>query len=174
MTEHPLLAKLTGGDRRSIGRSNEVAAEAQAHPELIPILVEGLSSEDLLIRMRAGDALEKATRQRPDLLEPHRSLLLSLATTTAEQELRWSLAQMLPRIQWSAEDRKKVVETLFGYLADKSTIVKVMALQALSDLTRQDPSLTSTVVQAIHQESVAGRPAVQARGRKLLRTLEKR
>lgn len=69
---------------------------------------------------------------------------------------------------------QKVVETLFGYLADKSTIVKVMALQALSDLTRQDPPLTSTVVQAIHQESVAGRPAVQARGRKLLRILEKR
>ncbi len=57
-----MLSLLEGGDRRTIGRSDEVAAMVSKNPELFPRLVRGLWSEDPLVRMRAADATEKVTR----------------------------------------------------------------------------------------------------------------
>ncbi len=68
---HPILGKLQGGDRRSIGRSDEVVAQVLADPALLAPLAEGLLADDPLVRMRAADALEKVTAQHPDWLQAH-------------------------------------------------------------------------------------------------------
>ena len=60
-----LLAKLQGGDRRSIGRVDEVVREVLADPSLFRLLFEGMLHEDPLIRMRAADAPEKDHRTAP-------------------------------------------------------------------------------------------------------------
>ena len=56
-----LLTKLSGGDRRSIGRADEVATEVVAVPELFPALMEAVEHPDEIVRMRASDAVEKVT-----------------------------------------------------------------------------------------------------------------
>jgi len=43
---HPLLQKLTGVDRRSIGKANEVVAEVLAAPNLFGILFTGMLNDD--------------------------------------------------------------------------------------------------------------------------------
>ena len=48
-----LLEKLQGGDRRSIGRVDEVVAEVLDEPALFDTLFYGMLSDDPLIRMRA-------------------------------------------------------------------------------------------------------------------------
>ena len=58
---HPEVAKLTGGDRRSIGRSNEVVADVLADPSLFDLIFDAIASDDPLIAMRAADAVEKVT-----------------------------------------------------------------------------------------------------------------
>lgn len=58
---HELLERVAGGDRRSIGRSNEVVAAVLHEPSLFGVLFGGLWKSDPLIRMRAADALEKIT-----------------------------------------------------------------------------------------------------------------
>src|SRR5271170_8027912 len=63
---HPLLKKLSGGDRRSIGRSNEVVDHVLAHPAHLSHVFEGLAVDDPVVRMRAADAIEKITARRPD------------------------------------------------------------------------------------------------------------
>src|ERR1700685_1267703 len=73
---HPILKKLAGGDRRSICRSNRVVSEVLARPVLFKALLEGISSKDPIVRMRAAAALEEVTVQRPDLLLPHKSVIL--------------------------------------------------------------------------------------------------
>jgi hypothetical protein len=65
---HAILKKLTGGTRRSLGRTNEVVAEVLARPSLFRHLFAGLTSNDEVLRMRAADAIEKITIPRPDLL----------------------------------------------------------------------------------------------------------
>lgn len=69
---HPLLKKLSGGDRRSIGRSNEVVAHVLAHLAHFRYVFEGLATDDPVVRMRSADAIEKITAQRPDLLRPYK------------------------------------------------------------------------------------------------------
>ena len=81
-----LLAQLTGGDRRSIGRANQVAAAVLQSPETFPELIKGLWSEDSLVRMRAADAVEKISRQKPELLHPYKKELLGLMHETAMKQ----------------------------------------------------------------------------------------
>jgi hypothetical protein len=93
-----IVALLQGGDRRSIGRSDEVAAMVLADPTLFAELFEGLSATDPLVRMRAADAAEKITLQHPKLLKPFKSSLLKNIALIKQQEVRWHVAQMIPRL----------------------------------------------------------------------------
>ena len=70
---HQILAMLAGGDRRSIGRADEVAALAESDPGLLPLLISGMSNHEPLIRMRcadAADALNARSRARDGVLPP--------------------------------------------------------------------------------------------------------
>ena len=86
-----------------IGRSEEVAAMVSKDPRLFSELMAGLWSTDPLIRMRAADAAEKVTRNRGELLQPYKEELLGLMVETEQQELRWHLAAMVPRLQLTAK-----------------------------------------------------------------------
>jgi hypothetical protein len=52
---------LTGGDLRSIGRSNEIVSSIKNQKEF-DILFELLFSSDRILVMRAADAIEKVTK----------------------------------------------------------------------------------------------------------------
>jgi hypothetical protein len=80
-----LLALFTGGDRRSIGRADEVAAAVLQSPGLFPQLIKGLWSTDSLVRMRAADAVEKISREKPELLRPYKKELLGLIHEAEEK-----------------------------------------------------------------------------------------
>jgi len=72
--------------------------------KLFPVLIAGLWSEDPLVRMRAADATEKATRKHPKLLKPYKKELLGLMSEAQEQELRWHLAVIVPRLLLNAKE----------------------------------------------------------------------
>jgi HEAT repeat protein len=165
---HPILRKLTGGDRRSIGRSNEVVAAVLARPALFRVLVEGLTSEDPVICMRAADALEKITAQRPELLRPHKKAILEISGQTRQQEVRWHMAALFPRMNLRAKDRAVAVDILFDYLRDKSSIVKTFAMTGLAGLAAEDAALRAKILRLLKKLTDIGTPAMRARGRKLL------
>jgi len=167
-----LLEKLTGGDRRSIGRSDEVAALVLKRPTLFSELIHGMHAADSLIRMRAADAAEKVSARKPDLLKPFKAELLHLLETATEQELRWHLAQMLPRLPLNKKERVRSVATLRNYLSDRSSIVKTCALQALAELASRDDSLFRETTALLQNSLRTGTAAMKARSRKLLRQLE--
>jgi hypothetical protein len=123
-----LLAHLAGGDRRSIGQSDQVAQHVLGHPKKFAEIVGGLSIDDPLIRMRCADVAEKVSRVQPEWLQAHKAALLDLAMRTTQQELRWHLAQMLPRLRLSKKERRGTVAVMFEYLNDKSQIVKTFAM----------------------------------------------
>jgi hypothetical protein len=81
---HALVKMLAGGDRRSIGRSNEVVAkvlqDARQVPKLLKILFNALASDDEILRMRSAEAIEKITAQRPELLQPFKRNVLASAS----------------------------------------------------------------------------------------------
>ena len=86
-----------------------------------------------------------------------------------QQEVRWHVAQMLPRLDLSADERETVVAILTGYLDDESKIVKTFSMQALANLAAQDAGLRPQVTALVEELNRTGSPAMQSRGRKLLK-----
>jgi hypothetical protein len=169
----PLDRALRGGDRRSIGNANRVAARVLKDHHLLPKLIECLWSDDPIVRMRSADAAEKVSLKKPHLLEPFKSELLGLATEATQSELRWHLALMLPRLGLSVAERKRARGTLRNYLNDHSSIVKTCAIQGIAELARGDAALEIETIEFLETASLTGTPAMRARSRKLLKDLQR-
>ena len=141
-----VLARLKGHDRRSIGRSEEVVKQVVANRELFPAIVSGMLDDEPVVRMRAADVAEKVTRRSPELLQPYKREILRLISTFPEKEVRWHIAQMVPRLKLTPSERKMAYYLLLGYLKDKSRIVRTFSMQALADLAMQDRALLPEVL----------------------------
>ena len=168
---HQLLQKLTGGDRRSIGNVADVIRDVNAKPALFEVLLDGLAVDDPLVRMRSADAIEKISVHQPELLQPFKKLIICLAGQTCQQEVRWHVAQIIPRLALTTREKSRVVDILFDYLDDDSKIVITFSLQALSDLAMEDNRLRPRVVKVLKEFTASGSPAIKNRGRKLLEKL---
>jgi hypothetical protein len=123
--------------------------------------------------MRAADAAEKVTRKHPELLKPNKKELLGLIAEAPEQELRWHLAAMVPRLILSAAERERALASLHDYLKDRSSIVKTFALQGLADLARNQPRMRPRVIELLREATRNGTPAMKARSRRLLMDFER-
>ena len=166
-----ILKKLKGGDRRSIGRANEVVDDVLGDPALFDAVFQGMFNDDPVVRMRAADAIEKITGRHPEYLRPYKTVLLRQVAAVEQQEVRWHVAQMIPRLELSEEEHQQAIEILWGYLNDKSNIVKTFSMQALADLAAGDAKLLPQVIELLEELISTGSPAVQKRGRKLLKRL---
>ena len=172
MSSQPIPVLLKGGDRRSIGRSNQVAKLVLRTPNRFTELIECLWSDDPIVRMRAADAAEKASAVQSELLKPHKTELLGLLVEAEQIELRWHLAQMIPRLPLTQGERQRAVDALQIYLEDRSSIVRTFALQALADISRTDPELQPLVREILEQGLRRGTAAMKARARTLLKELK--
>jgi hypothetical protein len=167
-----VLSKLRGGDRRSIGKVDEVVCAVRKKPDLFKHLVNALFKEDPVVRMRAADAIEKISLDNHECLQPFKRKLIQLAKESQQQELRWHLAQMIPRLKLTPKETAMLTEILFEYLNDKSKIVVTFAMQALADLVLKEAILSTDVIKAIEKLIQTGSPAIQARGKRLLPKLK--
>jgi hypothetical protein len=167
-----IVDKLRGGDRRSIGRSGEVAQQIAKSPKLFAQVFAALLDANPVIRMRAADAIEKASALHPQLLQPHKRIILNKIAVIPQQEVRWHVAQILPRLRLTPKERNHAVSIAFDYLEDKSSIVKTSAMQALSDFAQTDPSLRKRILPILEFLTANGTAAMRARGRKLLPILK--
>lgn len=168
-----LLEKLKGGDRRSIGRVDEVVANVLSNPETFKTLFDGMLSDDPIIRMRSADAVEKITAHHPEYLQPYKDKLIHEVARIDQQEVRWHVAQMVPRLQVSQEERGVIVEILLEYLRDKNRIVKTFSMEALAACAEKDSAIRPRVTALLEELTKAGSPAMKSRGRKLLEKLNR-
>jgi hypothetical protein len=169
-----ILQKLEGGDRRSIGRVDEVVAQVLDDPSLFETLFSGMLSDDPVVRMRSADAIEKISVVRPRLVQARKDMMIHEVARSEQQEVRWHVAQMLPRLDLNREERETTVEILLHYLNDDSKIVKTSSMQALADLTQIDASLRPRIIPLLEELTQNGSPAMKSRGRKLLHMLAAR
>ena len=168
MVRKDILALLVGGDRRSIGQADRVAKMVSDDIPLFPELIAGLWSDHPLVRMRAADAAEKVTRSHRRLLQPYKKELLGLMAEAEQQELRWHLAAMVPRLGLNAKELPMAVSYLKEYLKGRSSIVKTLALQGLAELAEAEASLRPEVAEILRAATRTGTPAMKARSHKLL------
>jgi HEAT repeat protein len=168
-----IVDKLRGGDRRSVGRSGEVAQQIAKIPKLFALVLAAAFDDNPVIRMRAADAIEKASALHPQLLQPYKRIILNKIAVIPQQEVRWHVAQILPRLKLTPKERNHAVSIVFDYLEDKSSIVKTSAMQALSDFAQTDARLRKRVLPILDFLTINGTAAMRARGRKLLAILKR-
>lgn len=161
------------GDLRTTGKSDEVVKLVLSNSPIFKEVVNAILTDDPGIRMRASDAAEKITQIHPEWLNPYKKLLLDKIAKIEQQEVRWHTAQMLPRLKLTKIERKRVFDMLLNYLEDKSRIVKTSTMQALADIAIQDKTYLNRVLRLLRSLVNEGSPAMQAKGKKLLLTLEK-
>lgn len=163
----PLADLLSGGDRRSIGRAVQAAREllrGERTPDAFLALIEAGAP---VARMRAADALEKASRHAPRLLAGAQGRLLDLLASAQPREARWHLLQMCPRLAWPPGTHARLLAAVEAGLADTSAIVRVSALQALADLAHLGESFGRAYERHLPAALASPMPSVRARARRL-------
>ena len=167
-----LLEKLRGGDLRSIGRANEIVADIEKDSTHIEKVFSGFYDSDPVVKARCADVIEKATIGRPELLSNHKQDIISILQDETQQEVCWHMAQIIPRLKYTPAQEKEIIAGLNRYLLHRSKIVRVCALEALTDLAKKNPMIVREVIKTIRFHVKTGSPAIQARGRKLLKRLK--
>lgn len=163
-----IAARLAGGDRRSIGAATAIAEEIKAEPQRFPLVWRLLRHQDPLVRMRAADALEKASRQMPRQLQPFKMDLLGRRLEDGTPELRWHLLAMSACL---ALDQHEAV-TLMRHCHDaltmaRSRILSVVALQTAYDVASEHPKLAGTLWGMLDFAAGSDMPSLRARAKKL-------
>ncbi|WP_396128425.1 hypothetical protein [Exiguobacterium mexicanum] len=163
---------LNGGDLRSIGHVDEVVEFVGNDQDRFNELMTGLTDDRPVVRMRSADAIEKLTRRHPELLHAHQTTLFQQLHTTPQQEVRWHLAQLMPRMTWTEEEASDIAHVLTDWItAETSSIVIVNALQAMFDLSAVHPRFRDKLKALLETQLEAGSPAVKRRSKKLLQKL---
>jgi hypothetical protein len=109
-----VLSKLAseGRDRRILGKTNEVVSLVLSNPRLFKALVLAVLNDDLIIRIRSVDAIEKVTRSHLKYLTPHKNVLLSKVSMIEQQEVRLHFAQIVTRLKLSSDGTVQVFNML--------------------------------------------------------------
>ncbi len=159
---------LNEGDRRSIGQSNTVVSIVK-NQELFDDLFSLLYHEDRGIAMRAADAVEKITLENQGYLQKHKNEIFDLCQIAIQKELKWHLAQLLPRLQLSRKELFQAWQILKNWSLDKneSHIVRVNSLQSLFSISMGNVKLQKElkgVAAEIEKENI---PSLDARMRKI-------
>jgi len=138
---------LTGGDPRTLYNVDVVVEAVLDHPEDVDGLIRCiLESDDEVVRMRAGDALEKVCRRRPALLQPHVSRVLGDLAQVDQPSVQWHVAQMLGELELTNHDEKRAVSLLCANLDESGDwIVLNCSLDTLAILARRDPELVEAL-----------------------------
>ena len=163
-----LITYLKGGDLRSIADADKVVSLVKTQGDF-ENLFQYLFSKDRLVVMRAADAIEKITLNKPEFLKGHNQELLNLVEKAVDKELKWHLALIVSRLDLDINELGIIWDKLTKWATDKkeSKIVRVNSLQSLFDLSKKNKKLTrdfELTVQEIEAENI---PSINARLRKL-------
>ncbi|XCA84274.1 hypothetical protein ABKJ26_04030 [Exiguobacterium mexicanum] len=163
---------LSGGDLRSIGHVDAVVAYVGNDPDRFSELMTGLTDDRPVVRMRSADAIEKVTRRHPKLLQAHQASLSQQLHRAIQQEVRWHLAQLMPRLTWTEDEAADIVQMLTDWIdTETSNIVIVNSLQAIFDLSAMHPRFRDELKVLLETQHETGSPAVKSRSKKLLQKL---
>ena len=132
---NPTLQSLSG----YTGTVGQLNAFLEENPEAFPVMFqEMLENPDRRVRLRMGNAVEKAARKNPALLLPFKTGILKATTETQDIEIIWHLALLLGYLELEEDDLALAVNALFNWLHTlPHKFVKINCLQTLAVLARQ-------------------------------------
>ena len=137
-----------------------------------------MSHEELIQTVRTGSKAdaEKAARTLKHISEgdrtalyAHRKALLEAAFSAADVRVQWNLTIVLGRLPLRGRDKELGVDLMYERLREASGLNRTFAMQALMDLSEDDPALRKRALPIVHEALASGTPALKARARRLLK-----
>jgi hypothetical protein len=159
---------LKGGHPNSLGRAEEVVAIVNADGQRLEEVFACLAEPDELVRMRAGDALEKVCREQPGWFTPQIDRLIAEVGAIEQPSIQWHVAQMLQHLQGELSDgQASRAKSLLQRNLARSTdwIVLNVTMDVLAEWAADDPALADWLVPELERlrgdrrKSVAKRAA---------------
>jgi hypothetical protein len=159
---------LSGGDPRSLANANRAVHLVLSRQELLQELFESLFSKNEIVRMRAGDALEKICRRRPEWFKPYKKRLFDEVSRIDQPSVQWHLAQMLGELQLDPSEEKQALAVLKKNLTKASDwIVTNMSLESFAKFARKDERVRREFQKLLGQHKNSNYKSVASRVKKL-------
>ena len=166
-----LLEWLSGGDIRSDGMADGVAAVVLQTPERFADLFEGLYAADDVIRGRSSDALEKVARSRPDLLVDRLAEIIAVGRADSRPVVRMHVAMLLGHLSGRTEHIETITAALLELMADESVFTRAWAIGSLCIIGRKYQSYRGSIAGRIAPLQTDSSIAIRTRARKALAIL---
>ncbi len=172
-----ITIQLKGGNLRSLGHIQAVISQI-TNQQNFDVLFKSLFDADRLVVMHTVDAVEKITQVHPEYLDSHKNELLELFQNANHIELKWHLAQLIPRLiirlKLSKEERGAAWNRLTQWALDKSgsRIVRVNCMQALFDIQKQYFELCKDFTDTLSKLDRENIPSIVARIKKLRKQMK--
>ncbi len=165
---------LTGGDPRALGKTDQVVKLVLSHPERLEELFDCVFHPDEVVRMRAGDALEKVCCQEPEWFEPFfKERLLNEVSGINQASVKWHLAQMFGEITMSQAEKERAVNIMLHNIETSGDwIVINLTLESLAKFARENVLNHDTFVSLLKKHQQSPYKSVASRANKLLRKFE--
>ena len=147
---------LTGGDPRSLGKTADVVTQVLAGELSVEELYTCMFNDDEIVRMRAGDALEKVCRERPELVVPFTERLLKDVPRVRQPSIQWHLAQMFTELPLTKLQTERATQIIaYNVQTLDEWVVTNVSLEALATFTRKGSFDVNEFLNllAIHQHS---------------------
>jgi hypothetical protein len=167
----PFAEMLKGGHPNSLGRTEEVVAIVLADGQCLEEVFACLAEPDELVRMRAGDALEKVCREQPGWFAPHVDRLIAEVGAIEQPSIQWHVAQVLQHVRGDLSDEQaRRAEALLQRNLTQSTdwIVLNVTMDALAEWAADNPALADWLIPELERLRGDPRKSVAKRAAKRL------
>ena len=128
---------LTGGDRRSIARSNALLAAAEADRKVVPVLAALAEDPDWLVALRALDLLEKLAHPHADWIDPFKGVFIGPGAESDRWEIRLQVVRARPLFSWTPTERRRVREILLRDVRHPRAFVWAWATDSLARMAQE-------------------------------------
>jgi len=132
-------------------------------------LVESLASPHKPTAEQASRTLKRIAEADPAVLYPLRKLLLKAAFAAKDVRVQWNLSLVIGRLPLAGRDKAVAIDLMYERLTDKSGLNRTCAMQALMDLSENDPALRARILPILREALASGTPAMKARAKLLLK-----
>jgi hypothetical protein len=163
-----LRESLRQGDKRSVAGVEMVVRSVKANPELFASLLKCFDTDDEALNMRVADAMQKILVANPRIAYPYVEELFDLFVLMDQKEIRWHMAQIIPKLKLNRNQTANAVEIWsHDIIFSKSMIVKTFSLQAIYDIADKDEKYRALFIKLANRALKSDLPALKARARVL-------
>ena len=156
---------LSGGDRRTIAKSNRVRLLMEQDPSLVPELAALTAGENWLVTQRAVDLLEKLAHDHREWIAPHKKIFIGPLASSDKWEIRLQVVRALPLFRWTPVQARRVEEILLENVTFPQTFVRAWALDGLAKLAERRAALMPIVRKHLRDFEASPSKALQARAK---------